>query len=202
MSKILVLLLAVGSCGSPLAASAQGINCEQIASMVRMTSARSSEALIAEKQKAGNSYRAQVVFASRAAELHPKDQSSTGRLLNLIPQDDAQKAAWMTFGDRLCDSESIDEMKALGRLGENLPRNLAKAVLLVPDKMQMYVSYAKVSIQDPHSDYAVQMRGVCEARHPAFLKALNQLPAGDKDWFRKHILNPAGCLVIALPEAQ
>lgn len=188
--------------GMPVWACAQGESCEQIASMARMASARSSEALNAEKQMAGDSYRAQVTFASRAVELHPKDPESAVRLLNLIPKNDVQKSAWMTFGDSLCDRESISEMKALGRLGGNLSGNLARAVVIVPDRMQIFVSYAIEATQDPHSDYAVQMRGVCEVRHPAFQKAVNELPPDKRGWFEKHILDPVGCRVRALPEAE
>ena len=68
--------------------------------------------------------------------------------------------------------------------------------------MQIFVSYAIEATQDPHSDYAVQMRGVCEVRHPAFQKAVNELPPDKRGWFEKHILDPVGCRVRALPEAE
>ena len=68
--------------------------------------------------------------------------------------------------------------------------------------MHAYVSYAAASVQDPHSDYAVQMRSVCEARHQEFQKAVNELPLDKRDWFEKHILNSVGCRVLALPEAE
>jgi hypothetical protein len=189
-------------CCDSVCVAAQDVSCEQIASMARMARARSSRSLIAEKQKAGDSYRAQVVFASRAVELRPKDPESAVRLLNLIPQNDVQQAAWMTLGDSLCDRESVGEMNALGRLRESLSRNLAKAVLLVQDKMQVYVSYAITATQDPHSDYAIQMKMVCEVRHPAFEAAVNNLPPDKRDWLGKHILDPAGCRVLARPEVE
>jgi hypothetical protein len=119
VSKLYVLV--VLCCGAAASASAQEITCDQIASMARMVSVRSTGALIAEKQKAGDSYRAQLVFASRAIELRPKDPESAVRLLNLIPQNDAQNTVWMTFGDSLCDHESIAEMKALARLEGGCP---------------------------------------------------------------------------------
>lgn len=184
------------------ASSAQELNCDQAAAMARMARARSSAMVAAEKQKAGDSYRAQVVFAARSLELRPMDKKAAVLLLNLIPQDDAQHTTWMTLGDALCSGESAADMKSLGRLGEHLPRDLAKAVLLVPDKLPSYVSYAPTSVQDPHSDYAVQMQTVCRAKHPSFVKAVEELPADKRDWFVKHVLNPDGCHALALPEAE
>ena len=52
------------------------------------------------------------------------------------PRDDAQHTAWMTMGDSLYDAESVDEMKSLEALGDRLPHDLARAVLLVPDKLR------------------------------------------------------------------
>lgn len=130
------------------------------------------------------------------------DKSAAVLLLNLIPVDDAQHTTWMTLGDALCSAESVADMKSLGGLGERLPHDLAKAVLLVPDKLPGYIAYASTSVQDPHSDYAVQMQTVCRAKHPEFAKAVEGLPADKRDWFVKHVLNPDGCHALALPEAE
>lgn len=181
---------------------AQEPSCEQVASMASMARSRSSIALAVEKRKAGDSYRAQVVFASRLLELHPKEKSAAIQLLNLIPKDDAQQTTWMTLGDSLCSAETVADMKSLGRIGESLPRNLAKAVLLVPDKLPGYVSYASTSVRDPHSDYAVRMQTVCRAKHAEFVKAVEGLSTDKKDWFVRHVLNPEGCRALALPEAE
>ena len=170
--------------------------------MAKMAHAESSAAVTGEKQKAGDSYRAQVVFAARSLELRPVDKKAAVLLLSLIPQDDGQHTTWMTMGDSLCDAESVADMKSLGRLGDRLPHDLARAVLLVPDKLPSYVSYAPTSVQDPHSDYAVQMQTVCRAEHPEFVKAVEGLPTDKRDWFVKHVLNPDGCHALALPEAE
>jgi hypothetical protein len=170
--------------------------------MARMAHGQSSAAVAAEKQKAGDSYRAQVVFAARSFELRPMDKGAAVRLLNLLPQDDTQHTTLMTLGDSLCDKESVAEMKSLSRIGERLGRDFAKAVLLVPDKLPGYVAYAPTSVQDPHSDYAVQMEAVCRASHPGFVKAVEGLPSDKRDWFVKHVLNPDGCHALALPEAE
>lgn len=170
--------------------------------MAQMARATSSVMLAVERQKSGDSYRAQVVFAARSFALRPKDVKAAAQLLNLIPSDTAQQTIWTTFGDSLCDAESVADMKSLDQVGEGLPRRLAKAVLLVPDKLPRYISYALVSVQDPHSDYAVQMQAVCQADHPAFVKAVGELPSDKREWFIKHVLKPDGCHVLALPEAE
>lgn len=185
-----------------VAVSAAEPNCREISAIARTAGAKSSRAAVEEMQKAGDSYRAQVVFAARSFELHPMDKRAAVRLLNLIPQDDAQHTAWMTMGDSLCDAESVGEMKLLGALGERLPHDLAGAVLLVPDKLPGYVAYAPTSVQDPHSDYAVQMQTVCRGKHAEFVKTVEGLPTDQREWFVKHILNPDGCHALALPEAE
>jgi hypothetical protein len=100
-----------------------------------MARAKSYAGVAAEKQEAGDSYRAQVIFAARSFELRPVDKKAAVLLLGLIPQDDGQHTTWMTMGDSQCSAESLADMKSLGGLGERLPRDLARAVLLVPDKL-------------------------------------------------------------------
>jgi len=196
---LIAAVMCVGSCGILFA---QEPHCTEIAHTARMARANSSAELIAAKQKAGNSYRAQVVFAARSIELHPTRQRDAILLLNLIPTDDGQQRTWMTFGDSLCRSETISDMKSLGRLGETLPRDLATAVLLVSCKLPSYITYALISTQDPHSDYAVRMKTVCRAKYREFVKAVNGLPSDKRDWFIKHIFSPEGCHALALPEAE
>lgn len=200
LSKRLLVAVLCVACGWELHGQEQ--NCGEIVAVARMARAKSPAIVTAEKQKAGGSYRAQVVFAARSFELRPMDKSAAVRLLNLIPVDDAQHTTWMTLGDALCSAESAADMKSLGGLGERLPHDLAKAVLLVPDKLPGYIAYAPTSVQDPHSGYAVQMQTVCRAKHPAFVKAVGGLPADKRDWFVKHVLNPDKCHALALPEAE
>jgi hypothetical protein len=77
---------------------------------------------------------------------------------------------------------------------------LARAVLLVPDKMQDYVTYAYISIQNPESDYAIQMQKVCRVKHLEFVSAVDKMPLDDKKWFVAKIFNPDGCHPLAFPE--
>jgi hypothetical protein len=167
-----------------------------------MARARSTDALSQQKKRAGDSYRAQVVFAARLFELRPKDMSAANLLLNLIPRDDAQQSTLMTLGDSLCDSELVSDMKSLGRVRDALPRDFAGAVLLVPSNMPAYVAYSLTATLDPHSDYALQMRRVCRQAHAEFTKAIDLLPPDKRDWFTKHILDPKGCRALALPESE
>jgi hypothetical protein len=181
---------------------AQEPSCSEVAAIAQMARAKSSVTLAVERQKSGDSYRARVVFATRSFALHPKDVKAAALLLTLIPNDTTQQTIWLTLGDSLCAAESVADMKSLDQLGKGLPRSLAKAVLLVPDKLPRYISYALTSVQDPHSDYAVQMQAVCQVDHPAFMKAVGELPSDKKDWFIKHVFNPDGCHALALPEAE
>ena len=203
LSKVFAaIVVCMAFCG---ALFAQEPNCNEIAAMARMARAKSSAAsaaLTAEKQKAGNSYRAQVIFTARSLEFHRTGQRVAVQLLNLIPKDDGQQNTWMTLGDSLCSSETVSDMKSLGRLGERLPRDLAKAVLLVPNKLPDYVAYALISTQDPHSDYAMQMQTVCRGKHAEFMKAVEELPSDKRSWFIKQVFNPQGCHALALPEAE
>lgn len=182
--------------------STQQPNCQEISAMAKMVRARSSATLVAEKQRSGNTYRAQVVFAARSSELRPAYRNAAVLLLNLIPQNDEQQGIWMTLGDGLCVDEPLADMTSLSRLREKLPHDLARAVLLAPEKLPTYVAYASTSVQDPHSDYAVQMETVCRARHSEFAKAVEGLAADKRDWFVKHVLNPESCHALAVPEAE
>jgi hypothetical protein len=167
-----------------------------------MARAKSSAILASAKQKAGDSYRAQIVFAARSLELDSVANRAAVTLLNLIPHDADQQSIWTTLGDSMCSGETVSDMKSLGQLGERLPRGLARAVLLVPNRMRDYVAYSLVSAQDPHSDYAIQMRAVCQARHSEFLGAVGGLPPDKRGWFIRHVFNPDGCHALALPETK
>lgn len=182
--------------------SAQETRCDQVKTLAKMARAKSVTILTAEHQKAGTSYNSQLVFAARLFELRPKERDAALRLLDLIPKDEVQQTAWMTLGENLCDAEPIFDMTSLGRIRDNLPRNWAWAVLLAGEKLGDYVAYAITSVQDPHSDYAMQMQAVCQKQHPEFVRAVNRLPPNKKDWFVGRVLNPETCRAIAVPEAQ
>ena len=180
---------------------AQQPNCQEVAAMARMAKAASGAQLTTWKQKAGVGYRARLVFSSRMFELH-SDRRPAAALLDLIPQNEQQDSVWHTLGSFLCDAETFDDVKLLAKLQTRLPRDLARAVLLVPDKMFDYISYAYVSTQDPDSDYAVQMQSACRAKHGEFVAAVDRLLPEKRKWFVSKIFNPEGCHAIRLPEAE
>jgi hypothetical protein len=182
--------------------SAQKSNCGEIDAMAKMARSMSTAELAANKVNAGDSYHAQVVYAVRLSELEPQRHDAAVLLLNLIPKDDEQQHMLITLGDHLCGTESYHEMKLLGQLTERLPRDLARAVLLAPNKIPEYVAYSIASIQDPHSDYALQMQKVCRTRHSEFVDAVAKLPGQKKDRFLKYIFDPEGCDALTLPEAD
>jgi hypothetical protein len=178
--------------------------CLDTSVMGRMARANSPAELKARKQKAGDGYRAQVIFAARMLEIEPSDKSAADSLLGLIPEssDDLHEAVWLEL-DELpeCPSGRVSDsdLKALDLLQYHLPRLLARAVLLVPDKMPEYVAYAFLGMS-PDSDYAVQMRKVCRTKHLEFVKAVERLSPRDKKWFVGTVFNPDGCRTIAFPE--
>jgi len=179
--------------------SAQEPNCSEVAALAEMAKARSTSTLIASKRLAGKSYKANVVFEFRSFERNLSDRGQANRVLNLIPQTDEQDSVWHSFGDLVCPTETIKDVTALARLQARLPHDLAKAVLIRPEMMLAYVSYAYTSVQDPDSDFAVQM---CRAKHREFMSAVDGLSRSDKAWFVSRVFNPDGCRALALPEAD
>jgi len=185
--------------------SAQEPGCLETSAMGRMARATSVAALKARKQEAGDSYRAQVIFAARMLEIDPHDKKSAELLLNLIPKniDGPEQAVWLELDElNLCPSGGLpdSDLMPLFKLQYQLPRLLARAVLLVPDKMPEYVAYAYISIQNPDSDYTLQMKRVCRVEHANFLSAVGKLPPDDRKWFLAKIFNPNGCRALAFPE--
>jgi hypothetical protein len=147
-------------------------------------------------------YRSRLIFSFRLFEIDQADTNSSLKVIELIPRNRDQDGVWHSLEGSLCDHESIEDMRTLGSLQARLPHDLAKAIEMHPDQMYDFVSYANDSIQDLHSDYAVQMQAVCRSHHRPFLNAVNQMPEKDRNWFTTKILNPAGCRAIALPEAD
>lgn len=197
-----LVLLFVVSIQASNAQDAKSVPCDRLAAIAQMARANSISVLIKAKRNAGNSYRAEVVFGARSFELRPGNVRAAITLLKLIPQNDEQHLTLMTLGDSLCDRESVIEMMMQSRIGERLSHDFSKAILLAPEMLPRYVSYASTSVQDPHSDYAVQMQTVCETRHTEFVKAVDGLPTDQRDWFVRHVFNPDGCHALALPEAE
>ena len=182
--------------------SAQKPNCGEINAIAKMARAISTAELAAHKLNAGESYRAQVVYAAKLIELAPQRQDAAILLLNLIPKDDEQQQMLMSLGEHHCETESYHEMKLLAQLADRLPRDLTRAVLLVPGKIPEYVAYSITSVEDPHSDYALQMQKVCRARHPEFVEAVTNLPREKRDRFLKYVFDLDGCNALTLPEAN
>ena len=191
---------------------AQEKNCAEIEISAQMARAHSLESLQRLKKKAAEGYRAQAVFATRQFELFPTDKEAAALLLSLIPRNGEQQAVWADMDNFVCEGQTDREVSSLAKLKYRLAHDLAVAVLLAPEQMQVYVWYAAEAVTDPDNDYAVQMRRVCLDLHTAFVKAVDQLgteshydedfATASSSWFRIHILNPEGCRVRAFPEAD
>lgn len=197
----IVLPACFAVCGASLG---QEPGCLEIARMAAMARAKSPARLKACKEKAGNGYRAQLIFAARMVEIDPGNKAAAESLLDLLPKDDEDpaQAAWLDLTQlEQCASGNIssaDEV-SLDTLQYHLPRLAAAAVLLVPEKMFDYVSYTLFSL-NPESDYAVRMRKVCRTRHKEFTDAVNRLSPKDRAWFVTEAFNPNGCRTIFHPE--
>jgi hypothetical protein len=205
---ILSVLISLVTCTG----MAQNSNCGEIGALARMARSRSVSALDSAHRIAEDSYRARLVFATRQFELNPTAQSAADELLKLIPVNDNEQLVAATFGGFLCEGEPVSDVQLLSALGDRIAHDFSRAILLVHEKMDAYVVYAAEAVQDPHSDYALQMVPVCRARHRAFVKAVENLGAGapekghfataSTDWFKKHILDPDNCRALAIPEAD
>lgn len=176
-------------------------SCAETAAAAAMARAKTVHALTEASKQAGESYRARLIFAYRSFQLHPGKEAAQG-LLALLPADDSEQITVMTLGDSLCDEESVGDMKTFSRVYEGLARALAKAVLLEQRSLPAYVRYALVATGDPHSDYAVQMKTVCQHAHLDFVGAVKQLPQDKQPLFAKHVMDPTTCRPLAIPEAE
>ena len=182
--------------------SAQKPACGEVNAMARMARAISSKDLANNKLIAGDSYRAQVIFAIKQLELYPQKRDAALLLLDLIPKDDQQHHLLMTLGDHLCVTEPYRDMKMFDQIWDRLPHEWSRAVLLVHDKIPEYVAYSLTSVQDPHSDYAIQMQKVCRAKHAEFIQAVAKLPREKKDQLMKYIFDPDACNALTLPQSR
>ena len=180
--------------------SAQESDCAPIVALAKMVRANSAASLAAEKQKAREGYREQLVYAARKYELTPQDKLAALALLNLMPQNAEQQLILTTLSASMCDPETVRDMVTLARLEDRLPHDFTSAVLLVPRKIQAYVFYGSVATGDPHSDFVLQMKRVCRVNHSAFIGAIDSLGKGERkeeyfdypssEWFRTKIFDP------------
>lgn len=197
-----LLALFLSCIASTVVLFAEDAPCSSVHVLARMSGAKSLLELRKLKRFIGNDYRSNLVFAFREFEIDQTGRESASRVVALIPQNEDQNVTWHSLNGMLCGQETVEEMKSLGRLQDHLPRDLAQAVDMHPDKMYDFVSYAYDSIQDPQSDYAIQMQGVCRRHHGSFVNAVHQMPEKDRTWFTTKIFDPDRCRAIALPEAD
>jgi hypothetical protein len=201
IKSIALLTMGLALCS---AAVAQEQACLETSVMGKMAGATTIATLKARKEKAGDSYRAQVIFAARTLEISPLDKRAAELLLDLIPKDDddPHQTVWIELDElNQCPSGGLSDsdLNPLFRLQYHLPRLLARAVLLVPDRMLDYVTYAGFALT-PESDYAVQMQKVCKKEHRRFMAAFEKLPAKDIVWFKAEVINPESCKALYFPE--
>jgi hypothetical protein len=180
---------------------AQQPSCAQVHSMAQMARARSMAELNPLRTPAGNSYRAQLVFAFRALELQPTEHTASA-VLDFLPKDDTHREDWSSLSGWICDEEQDQDVTSLAQLQARMSRDFAKSVILSPTRMYQYVSYPVILGLDPHDDYAGQMVAVCRRRPREFATAVKQLPEKDRSWFLQVVFEPPGCRALEHPEAE
>jgi hypothetical protein len=153
------------------------------------------------RRPAGNSYRAQLVFAFRALELQPT-QLTASAVLEFLPKDDSHREEWYSLSGWICDEEQEQDVKSLAKLQARMSHDFAKAAILSPARMYQYVSYPVIIGLDPHDDYAEEMAAVCRKHHQEFSAAVNQLPEKDRAWFLRVVFEPSSCRALEHPEAE
>ena len=180
---------------------AMEMNCGAVTAMAKVAAARNDKALESGAKQLNESYLARTVSAARRFELHGDRRSAT-LLLNLLPASEEQQIAWGSLGESMCDRETVAEMKVLGGLSDRLAHNIARAVVLVPERMMPYVTFSLMTTSDPHSEYSTEMQRVCLRRKKELAAAVEKLPADKKQWFTTHVMNLASCQALSLPEAE
>ena len=185
-----------------MTAFAQESDCKRVVATAAMARANSVATLQKAKQQAGDDYRANLVFAYRNFLLRHRMKSAAERLLELIPKNEGQQEVVMTLGDSLCQGETPADMRSLSRVSEALARQFTKAVKLAPEFLPAYIGYSLDAVADSHSDYAVQMKCICQQNHQSFMEAIKRLPADKQDRFAKYVMKPNSCSVVAIPEAH
>jgi hypothetical protein len=204
--KIAWIVLSVGLLSfSPcllVVARAQDENCGQVITLKKIAEATSVASLKELARKAAQNYQLQVALAARRLELNPRSRDAASSFLALIPQNDDQHSAWITFGDSMCENESSHDMDILDRFGARLEHDLATAVILVPGKMPEYMEFAFESVGNPHSNYAVEMQRVCRKQHATLMREINALPPKDRTYLGQHILDAETCKALMLPEGD
>ena len=204
MLRVFFLAL-VALCTANFAASqASEHGCAQISLRAQMASARTSAALDTLKKTATPTFRNDLAFAARELELNPASKTAADRLLDLLPNEgDPNEAAWLdlvSFED--CPSGGgfpNHALDSLFGLEYHLPRELAKAVLLSPERMPTYVAHTQLFLT-PDSDFTIHMQTVCRKQHTAFLKAVDEFSPKDRKWFTTIAFNPETCRTIYYPE--
>jgi hypothetical protein len=196
----LALVLLLSFFGIRLVAQDQG--CREVTVLKQIVHANSMGKLAHIENENRLDYRANVALAARRFELVPKSRSAASALLDLIPANVDEHVVWITFGDSMCETETIPEMEMFDRFGSRLEHKLTAAVLLLPEKMPEYIGFASEALTNPHSDYAEEMQKVCKSDHLRLLQAINAMPTEDRDWFAHHILDPSSCKALKLAEAE
>ena len=158
---------------------AQARSCAETHALGEMARATSVDSLNAWKKAAGDSRLAHGVYFLRLFELQPSNLAAARAVLTVTPRTEDEEEGWFNLGADIplgCPNKVVADSDALVDLDAHRPHDMALAVILVPEKMFDYVSYAEIAVSNIHSDFADQMVMVCRAKNREFLEAVNRLP--------------------------
>ena len=180
---------------------AQQLSCVQVHTLAKMARAKSMREMKPLKASAGESYLAQLVFAFRNFELQPSENTASA-VLDFLPRDDSHREEWYSLSGWMCAEEQKREAISLAKLQARMSTDFARSVILVPTRMNQYISYPVIMGLDPHDDYAEAMIGVCRKRHSEFAAAIDQLPEKDRACFLRVVFEPSNCRALAHPRTD
>lgn len=94
-------------------------------------------------------YRVKLAFALRASEISDrrKIKEVDRNLLSLLPTTEVQRDGWRSLANISCDSFSLSDVKAIGRLIRGSPRGVSAAVARNQGEMPRFLHFVYLDTQ-------------------------------------------------------
>lgn len=145
----------------------------------------------------------ELVFFSRWLSLSPRNEAAALGLLQNTPATEKEALDLMALSDPPEEVSANDAaMQALGRIHDQWPTLVSRAVILAPEGMQNYVFYLPLAMIDMHSNFTGNAMSVCKKLPKEFRSALANLPQKDRDYVRHKIFDSDHCRAIFMSEAE
>lgn len=143
-----------------------------------------------------------LVYYSKLFELDPDHRAVSCSLLATLPKTEPSFQNLTRLAGFLYSGESVRDIDIVGTVYWHLPRQLTRAVELCPVRLNDFILFGRLAIEDPHSGYPEAAAKVCRRNPPAFLSAFRHLPSADQAYLKKYVISPQGCRQIAVSEAE